>query len=179
MFRRRCPSKATIRALYGAIVAQARSPSFYTSYEVPDTIEGRFDMIVLHQFLCVRRLARDPETRSLGQAVFDLFCRDLDHNLREMGVSDLAVPRQMRAFGEAYYGRSLAYERALAKGPEACAAALARNVLGAGGIPAGALRLAHYVLEVARIVDQIPASALACGALSFPDPDRIPLDATA
>ena len=51
--------------------------------------------------------------RSLGQRLFDTFCRDLDDNLREMGVGDLAVPKQMRRFGEAFYGRQAAYLAAL------------------------------------------------------------------
>jgi cytochrome b pre-mRNA-processing protein 3 len=65
----------TIRALYGVIVAQARAPSFYATYLVPDTVGGRFDMIVLHLALVLRRLRREPaELGALGQSVFDLFC---------------------------------------------------------------------------------------------------------
>ncbi|HXW30910.1 MAG TPA: ubiquinol-cytochrome C chaperone family protein, partial [Xanthobacteraceae bacterium] len=65
----------TIRNLYGAIVAQARAPSFYAAYLVPDTVEGRFDMIVLHLALVLRRLRREPaRVKALGQGVFDLFC---------------------------------------------------------------------------------------------------------
>ena len=73
--------------LYGAIVAQSRRAAFYIGYGVPDTIEGRFDLIVLHVVLLLARLDRGgPSARDLGQNLFDLFCRDLDANLREMGV---------------------------------------------------------------------------------------------
>src|SRR3974390_245218 len=89
------PANSTIDVLYGAIVAQARLPSFYLIYGVPDTVEGRFDMIVMHLALVLRRLARERELGSLGQGVFDRFCRDMDHNLREMGVGDLSVPKHM------------------------------------------------------------------------------------
>ncbi len=92
----------TIRALYGVIVAQARLPAFYRAYGVPDTVEGRFDMIVLHVALFFRRVRADDEVRALGQLVFDAFCRDMDHNLREMGVSDVRLPRRMRDLGAAY-----------------------------------------------------------------------------
>jgi hypothetical protein len=96
----------SIRDLYSAIVAQARSPAFYTSYGVPDTVHGRFDLIVLHLVLLLARLDREAASaRGIGQKLFDLFCRDLDANLREMGVGDLAVPKRMRHFGEAFYGR--------------------------------------------------------------------------
>ena len=101
---RRSPRDHRIRALYGAIVAQARSSAFYADFGVPDTVEGRFDLIVLHLVLLLRRLDRDESVgRGLGQGLFDVFCRDLEANLREMGVGDLAVPKKMRQFAEAFY----------------------------------------------------------------------------
>src|ERR1700686_992947 len=116
---RRGPQARTIDALYGAIVAQARNPGFYLAFDVPDTAEGRFDMIVLHLALFSRRLGRaeGPDRaaiQALSQGVFDMFCRDMDHNLREMGVGDLTVPKKMQKLGEAFYGRLEVYEHALA-----------------------------------------------------------------
>src|SRR5262249_51919508 len=103
---RRPPQDDTIASLYGTIVAQARAPVFYQIYGVPDTVNGRFEMIVLHAVLLLRRLSTEPEPgRVLGQRIFDRFCEDMDANLREMGVGDLAVPRTMKRFGEAFYGR--------------------------------------------------------------------------
>src|ERR1700683_4586156 len=111
---RRDAEKRTIAALYGMIVTQARSHAFYASYGVPDTIEGRFALILLHLVLVLRRLARDDgPARSFGQRLFDTFCCDLDDNLRQMGIGDLAVPKHMRRFGEAFYGRQAAYLAAL------------------------------------------------------------------
>ena len=111
-FRRGDPNR-NIHGLYGVIVAQARSPAFYTHYGVSDSVEGRFELIVLHLVLVLRRLGakgaaaseRGPSLgpgSAVGQRLFDVFCRDLDDNLREMGVGDLAVPRRMRQFGEAF-----------------------------------------------------------------------------
>jgi len=180
--RRRRPSESTIEALYGAIVAQARSPSFYLQYGVPDTVEGRFDMIALHVFLVIRRTARSAgEIAALGQALFDRFCRDLDHNLREMGVSDLAVPRKMRGFAEAYFGRAEIYAQALASGDRAAAAAaLGRNVFSVSGPPGpGPCRLGNYMFEAVRRLDDAPDSAVAQGRLDFADPDAIPVNGTA
>src|SRR5690349_13499345 len=75
--------------LYGAIVAQSRAAAFYTGYGVPDTMDGRFDLIVLHIVVLLARLDRlGPSARVIGQMLFDLFCRDLDANLREMGVGE-------------------------------------------------------------------------------------------
>ena len=80
---KRSPRADTIRSLYGVIVAQARRPPFYADYGVPDTPAGRFDMILLHLILVVRRLREEPAPiRALGQGVFDLFCRDMDHTRR-------------------------------------------------------------------------------------------------
>ena len=168
---------ATIDALYGAIVAQARSPGFYLTYGVPDTVEGRFDMIVLHLVLVFRRLAREPDAvRALAQGVFDRFCRDMEHNLREMGVGDLSVPKQMRRLGEAFYGRAGVYERAINapnQSREMLATALARNVFAEPGSSGKALHLAAYVAEAERCLEAAPSVALAGGAIAFPDPATV------
>ena len=119
ILRRFRPSseERTIRDLYGAIVAQARSVEFYTAYGVPDTVQGRFDLIVLHLVLLLDRLGRgEGSGRDIGQKLFDVFCRDLDGNLREMGVGDLAVPKQMRRFAEAFYGRQTGLRHSLRRG---------------------------------------------------------------
>ena len=104
----------------------------------------------------MRRLQREAEPGpALAQAVFDAMFSDMDVSLREMGVGDLSVGRRVRAMWEAFNGRALAYDAALAAGdlaaleaalvrnvwrgappPEGCAAALARLVISAGG-PSG------------------------------------------
>jgi cytochrome b pre-mRNA-processing protein 3 len=185
LFRR--PYRATINALYGAIVAQARLPVFYAGLGVPDTTEGRFDLIVLHVVLVLRRLRHttpDPaggEGRSqvLAQGLFDAFCRDMDHNLREMGVGDLSVPKKMKRLAEAFYGRQRAYEDAFSAGNPAevlarLAAAVARN-LAPGDDPA--IRLARYAQRTAARLDAIEDAALWGGRLAFSDPDAILADA--
>ena len=170
---RRDPRARTIAALYGAIVAQARRPVFYLALGVPDTVEGRFEMVALHLALLCRRLGRDGAAgQSLSQGVFDMFCRDMDDHLREMGVSDLRVPKTMRKLGEAFYGRLDAYDRALAQeDDEALAAALARNAL--DGASAAAPRLAAYVREATRRLDAASLAQLHDGQVSFPDPDPV------
>src|SRR3989442_12458453 len=107
----RCtPRDDIIASLYGTIVAQARAAAFYQNYGVPDTVNGRFEMIVLHAVLLLRRLDAGPDpSRRLGQSVFDMFCSDMDGNLRELGVGDLAVPRTMRRGGEGFYGPQQAH----------------------------------------------------------------------
>jgi len=167
---------ATIRGLYGAIVTQARMSSFYRSYDVADTVEGRFDMIVLHLALLLRRVRGESvEIRALGQSVFDLFCLDMDHSLREMGIGDVAVPKHMQRLAEAFYGRSAAYDRALAEpGDDELVATLARNVYpGSTGSLTGPPRLAAYVRTATVCLGGQSGDMLERAELRFPHPDTI------
>jgi cytochrome b pre-mRNA-processing protein 3 len=163
----------TIHTLYGAIVAQARLPEFYEEFGVADTVEGRFDMIVLHLAMVVRRLKREPQGAALGRALLDAFGRDMDHNLREMGVGDLAVPKQMKRMMEAFYGRARSYDGALAgDDPTALEQALARNVF-AGGEPRSVARLAEYMRRVVSQLDTVDCGQFLHGLLAFPAPHAI------
>jgi cytochrome b pre-mRNA-processing protein 3 len=156
------------------IVAQARSPSFYRSYGVPDTVGARLDMILVHLVLLLRQFAADGAAAAIGQPLFDRFCQDIDDNFREMGVGDLAVPKEMRKVAEAFYGRAKAYEEALAAdGVEPLAAALGRNVFGVPEPPLGARRLAAYMRETASRLANQGAAALARAECDFPDPQTI------
>jgi cytochrome b pre-mRNA-processing protein 3 len=174
---RRIAENRNIAALYGMIVTQARSATFYVDYEVPDTVEGRFDLIVLHLVLVLRRFAAGDAHgrggRERGQRLFDAFCRDLDGNLREMGIGDLAVPKRMRRFGEAFYGRQGAYLVALESGDERdFENTLARNIFpGDGGIDVKSARLARYARAVIRELDAQEDNALMRGEVAFPSPE--------
>ena len=172
-FRRNSP-ETSIARLYGTIVAQARAVPFYRIYGVPDTVNGRFEMVVLHLVLVLRRLEAEPPLgRELGQSLFDWFCSDMDGNLREMGVGDLAVPRRMRKIGEAFFGRQAAYTAALSSGDaQSLSAALARNVFDAPEEAAlGALRLAAYMQLAAVGLAQQGARAIGRAEITFPDPE--------
>jgi cytochrome b pre-mRNA-processing protein 3 len=181
-FRRSDPV-GNIQGLYGAIVAQARSPIFYLRYGVSDSVEGRFELIVLHLVLVLHQLGADEAAASanqpapgpgsaVGQRLFDVFCRDLDDNLREMGVGDLAVPRRMRQFGEAFYGRQNAYAAALgAADPQELEKALARNIFSEVAAGEKAVALARYVRAAAAQLATQPEDALIAGRVVFPSPE--------
>lgn len=157
--------------LYGTAVAAARQPVFYRDLGVPDTLDGRFDLVGLHVFLVIRRLtALPPPGPDVAQAVFDAMFSDMDFNLREMGVSDLVVGRRVKAMWEALHGRSTAYEAAMGQGEAALAEALARNVWRGEAAPEGApLRLARLVLRHAAALDALPAETLLAGGLRLAD----------
>lgn len=116
--------------IYHELLAQARSPRFFGPTMVPDTVEGRFEVLILHVFLVVDALGARPGGEALGQDVFDAFFSDMDDALREMGVGDLSVAKKIKAMSEAFYGRSLAYREALSEAaePSALGRALERNL---------------------------------------------------
>lgn len=168
----------TIERLYGAIVAQAREPVFYRDMTVPDTVEGRFDLLVLHMHLVNERLAAlGDEGKALGQDLLDRFFEDMDASLREIGIGDLSVPKKMRTLAEAYLGRSATYAPAIVAGDDAAlAAALARNVF-AGGAEAEALPLARYALAAASAISGVTLEKFMAGEPAFPAPSKAAADA--
>ncbi len=168
----RAPLRGTIEAIYGMIVTQAREPSFYRAFGVSDTVNGRFDLLLLHLWLVLRRLKPVEGGAGLSQALFDHFCKDMDDNLREMGVGDLTVPKRMQAFGEAFYGRTAAYDLALTEGGEALAQALCKNVLNGENIDRAG-QLAAYAEAAMATLDSLDDAALLSGSAKFPSPESV------
>jgi cytochrome b pre-mRNA-processing protein 3 len=167
----RIPLRATIEAIYGMIVTQVREPLFYRDLGVPDTVNGRFDLLVLHLWMVLRCLKPVEGGAGLRQALFDRFCDDMDANLREMGVGDLTVPKRMQAFGEAFYGRSAAYDLALAAGEEPLAQAICKNILDGGGIE-NARRLASYAEAAISALAGLDDATIQSASWRFPSPVR-------
>jgi cytochrome b pre-mRNA-processing protein 3 len=169
IFRRR--EDAKVAHLYGAIVAQARLPSFYRDYGVPDNVGGRFEVVVLHLSLLLARTgAGSAVLRAFGQRVFDHFCQDMDDQLREMGVGDLAVPKRMRGMADAFYGRQAAYRAALASAdPERLENALARNIFADSPPPDAVPLLAAYVRRLAGHLAALDEASILAARLDWPD----------
>lgn len=154
-------------SIYKAIVEQARRPQFYESFDVPDTIDGRFDLIVLHAGMYLPRLkAVRTEGKALAQATFDQMFVNFEHNLRELGVGDMGVPRRVKGMLSAFYGRVTAYDTAIKGGDvEALRAALHRNVYRGADVGqpklhalATYVRAAHEALKAADDSDILAAS---------------------
>lgn len=119
------------RKLYRQIAERARRPIFYTSYGVPDTIDGRFEMLCLHAYALFHGLkGKGADADALSQAVYDAMFADLDGSLRELGVADLGVGRRIKTMTEALNGRIQAYDGAFATGTPALEQAIRRNVYG-------------------------------------------------
>jgi cytochrome b pre-mRNA-processing protein 3 len=176
---RRDPLGAPAADLYGQVVEQARRPAFYTGAGVPDTLDGRFELVALHAFLLLHRLKREGEAgAALGQAVFDLMFADMDRSLRELGAGDLGVAPRVKRMVSGFYGRIAAYEAGLADGDGALAEALRRNLYGTlrpGGqdVEAAArpAAMAVYLRAAVAALEGQPGSGLMAGRLTFPEPD--------
>jgi cytochrome b pre-mRNA-processing protein 3 len=165
------------RPAYEVIVAAARRPVFYTNLAVPDTVDGRFDMIALHSFLVMNRLktaVREGTGReSFAQALVDEVFRDMDRSLREMGVGDLSVGKRVRKMAEVFYGRAEAYRAALNKPLSerqlALEDAVSRNIF-AGHDNGSAKQIGLYILTASDHLERISIDNIMSGDFSFPDP---------
>lgn len=164
-------------ALYASVVDQARKPEFYTVMKVADTVDGRFDMIVLHLFLVLNRFSKQERQHPVLRAMLEEHFADMDNSLREIGVGDLSVPKKIHRMIDALYGRFETYEKAMdgITPVEALSEALARNVYrgGAEGGPefeAALERLTRYVLEARTALGAQNAGAILDGKVSFPAP---------
>ncbi len=173
--RRSAGRERTGFLLYGAAVAAAREPHCFAVYGVPDTLDGRFDLVGLYVFLLIHRLRFLPEPGpELAQAVFDAMFNDMDQALREMGVGDLSVGRRVSAMWEAFHGRARAYEAGLnSPDAEALPAALARIVWRGTPPPAGGAEAVARLTRAqhAYLAGQ-DATRLFAGQVSFlPQPE--------
>ncbi len=171
LLRRGSDARPAAEAAYAAIVAQARRPEFYRTLAVPDTLDGRFELIALHLFLVLRRLKGEPEARDVSQALADRLFDDLDRSLREMGAGDLGVGRRVKAMARALYGRIAAYEAGLATGGGGLVAALARNLYGTATAPPAVVEaMAGYLRREAAALAAADSAEIAAGRVAFGTP---------
>ena len=171
LFRSNSVRDAAERA-YGRVVEQARRPGFFVDCGVPDTLDGRFELICLHAFLYLHRLKREEKRAApLGQRFFDTMFADFDRSLREMGTGDLSVGREIKGMAEAFYGRIAAYEEGLAGDDPVLRAALARNLFGTAPPTQPRLEaMALYARREAARLDRQGAPELLAGEVWFGDP---------
>ncbi len=159
--------------LYSAAVCQARQPIFYDEYGVADTPDGRFDAILLHVFLILRRLKGcDQNCIETSQAVFDTMFKDMDQNLREMGAGDMGVSYRIKDMAKAFYGRIDAYEKGLDdQHNSTLQAALSRNLYRqANPKPAMVNIMAEYVREQDKKLAMQNIDSLLVGSVYFSIP---------
>jgi cytochrome b pre-mRNA-processing protein 3 len=177
-WRKRRSNRLLIDQLHGKIVAAARRPALYADFGAPDTFEGRFEMMSLHAGLIMRAMSRlGGIGAELAQELADSVFRHFDLVLREMGISDIGVPKRIKRMAEAFYGRNKAYGHALdSDDPALLASALSRNVFGEANSER-AETLARYVRRCAAALEAIPIETFAAGEVVFPDAEIVSGDA--
>lgn len=170
MFRQK-PRSGLARSLYETIVHQARQERFYRGLGVPDTVDGRFEVLALHAFLVMRRIKGDGDIgQDAGQALLDAMFDDLDVNLREMGAGDMGVGKRVKAMVQAFYGRVVAYSSALEGSDDDLSGALLRNLYRTREAPPEEGELAalvRYVRAQARHLDTLDSASIRGHGLSF------------
>lgn len=158
-------NRKLIGRLHAEIVAASRDPVLFTDYGIADTVEGRFESLVLHAALVLRRLETlPPPAPDIAQDLADVLFRHLDIALRQIGVSDTRVPKQMKAMAEAFFGRAMAYHTAIEQGGLALAGALSRNVY--AGAADGRI-LAPYVMRVSAELSRASLADFLEGPIPF------------
>lgn len=166
LFRKNSATNA-VYGVYNAIVAQSRQLVFYAEWGVPDTVTGRFDMISLHMALVFRRMRGTEPSRKFSQAVFDLFFKDMDRSLREMGVGDLGVPKRIQKMGNLFFGLLAAINEAMDRNDrEALALVLSRNLFEGGELD-HSRTLADYMIEQDKTLAAQPPAEISAGNITF------------
>jgi len=167
---RRGGHDAPAQQLYASMVRAARNQELYSTFLVPDTVDGRFDMLALHLFLLQNRVDGEPGGETVMQEVLERFVADMDQNLRQLGVGDPSMGREVRAMVEATHGRFAAYGAGLAaREPGGLETVLARNVYRGDAREEEAARaLAAYVRAFAARLGEAPLADILAGRLPAP-----------
>ena len=181
-FKARNALRDTAKQLYGTSVTQARQETFYAQRGVPDTVEGRFEMIVLHLFLVVRRLQRQgKQGQDLARAMLEAFVIDVDDHMREVGIADLKVPKHVKKAAAIAYERYGDYGAALdgpADGP--VQKLIIKHIYGqdqdaeapSADQIAGATAITDYMRACEADLAQQDGAELLAGKLFFPLPGQ-------
>ena len=152
--------RAAYRPLYDAVVAAGRDPAWYVEGEVPDTVDGRFDMIAAVLSLTLLRLEADePRTRTPSVLIAELFIDDMEGSIRQLGIGDLVVGKHVGKMMGALGGRLSAFRAEVAAGGD-FKGPVARNVFHdsppseeALAFVSGRLKGFHEKLEAASTED--------------------------
>ena len=121
------PEKAALLPLYDRIVEKARAPHWYRDGHVPDTLDGRFEMVAAILSLLLIRLEQADGDAKYGVYLTEIFVDDMDGQLREIGIGDMLVGKHIGKLMSALGGRLTAYRKGLSNKSE-MRSAIARNI---------------------------------------------------
>jgi cytochrome b pre-mRNA-processing protein 3 len=172
--KRNAVVRRTGQQLYDAIVAQARQEAFYRDLGVADTMEGRFEIIVLHLVLALERLKKEGDAgQRVGQVVIERLIADMDDALRQIGIGDMGVPKRVQRAAAAVSERARDYDARQTE-PGRLEKALKEHIFGYGtdgDVPApqdtNVSALAAYVRACRDVLDAVPGPVVLDGRLAF------------
>jgi cytochrome b pre-mRNA-processing protein 3 len=175
LLKKKDPNAAAAKSAYGQMLLWIRAPEFYKAYGVPDTFDGRFDLLMIHIFMVVNRLIREGQRGlDFNQALFDITFADMDQTLREMGIGDMGVPKHQRRMMKAFNGRMHAYAEAMQGGDGAMVIALRRNLYGTledESVP-DTQKILRYIKESMAVLDRVPVEEIIKGQAAFAQPAK-------
>jgi cytochrome b pre-mRNA-processing protein 3 len=163
------PVKQQAYNMYVRVVEQSRKPVFYREWEIEDTLDGRFDVIVAHLFLIIARLEDEKNTQEFIRVLSEAFFADMDRSLREMGASDTGVGIRVKKMAQAFYGRLKAYKEAISD-EAALALALGRNAYREKPVSREAVAsMTAYMVRNRYTLQLLSVDALTSGDIGFCD----------
>ncbi|MBL4803263.1 MAG: ubiquinol-cytochrome C chaperone family protein [Alphaproteobacteria bacterium] len=169
LFKKKNPYEQAVHEVYAEALENTRKKEFYTEYGVPDTFDGRFDLLLLHIFMILNRMLKDSpvNAESFNQALFDETFKDMDQTLREMGIGDMGVPKHMRKMMKAFNGRMHGYQYAIKE--NTLSFALKNNLYGTAPEtdPAVILKMEQKVLEMEKVLQKQDVSDIMSGKINF------------
>ena len=154
---------------YASLVQQSRQPFFYRDWQVDDTMDGRFDIMVLHCFLILRRCEDETNAyaHTFNRYVSEAFFSDMDRSLREMGASDTGVGIRVKNMAQAFYGRVKSYREGM-QNHAAMIEAVKRNIYRDRDVSPESLDyMASYIERNAQTLSALPFDAVMNGNFSY------------
>lgn len=173
LFRKRNHNQIIVVRQYELLTSTARQPVFYTDYDVPDTVMGRFELLSVVMILFFRRTRSSATSgQELAQEIVDAFFEDIDYSIRELGIGDNSVPKRMKKLAGMFYGRLESYATAIDVDDRiALAAALRRNIYPKADEGAASMvPLADWMMTAEAHLAAVTEAELATGSAALPLP---------
>lgn len=171
LFRKKNANQRIVERQYAHLTAGARQPYLYEAMGVPDTVMGRFEMLSAVLILYFRRTrASAASGQEIAQQIIDAFFQDVDHSIRELGISDVGVPKRMKKLASRFYGRLESYAAALDAGDcDALSQALRRNIHPEAGEGAPDMKgLADYLVTAEAHLTALDELTIETGNAQLP-----------
>lgn len=169
LFKSKNPYEQAVHSVYSKALENSRNKQFYLEYDVPDTFDGRFDLLLLHVFLVFNRMLKESAVKAddFNQALFDETFKDMDQTLREMGIGDMGVPKHMRKMMKAFNGRMHSYQSAIKE--KTLSFALKNNLYGTTPdvAPDAILKMEQKVLQMQEHLQKQSVEDIVSGKIEF------------